>query len=153
MSILQETNRDLPILEQIEQEPDASQAIMASRLDVAVGTINWHLKRIIAKGYIKVHRLERKKLRYMITPEGIAQRAKLTIDYINHQFSLYRLVRQRMMEAIEEVQGNGHQKVRFQGEGDVAEVCRLTCLEQGIELTEDPRYPMLVVRGLKIFIE
>jgi len=153
MSILQETNPDLPILEQIELEPDASQATLASRLDVAVGTINWHLKRLIEKGYIKVHRLERKKLRYIITPEGIAQRAKLTIDYINHQFSLYRLIRQRMTEAIREVQGNGYQEVRFQGDGDVAEVCRLTCLEQGIEFTDDPHHPMLVVRGLKIFIE
>ncbi len=153
MSILQETNPDLPILEQIELEPDTSQATLASRLDVAVGTINWHLKRLVAKGYVKVHRLERKKLRYIITPEGIAQRAKLTVDYINHQFSLYRLIRQRMIEAIKEVHEKGHQKVRFQGEGDVAEVCRLTCLEQGIELTEDPEHPILVIRGLKIFVE
>jgi DNA-binding MarR family transcriptional regulator len=153
MSILQETNPDLPILEQIELEPDANQATLASRLDVAVGTINWHLKRLIAKGYVKVHRLERKKLRYIITPEGISLRAKLTIDYINHQFSLYRLVRQRMLEAIKEVRDKGHQKVRFQGGGDVAEVCRLTCLEQGIELTDDPQQPLLVVRDLKIFVE
>jgi len=153
MSILQETNPDLPILEQIELEPETSQATLALRLDVAVGTINWHLKRLIEKGYIKVHRLERKKLRYIITPEGMAQRAKLTLDYINHQFSLYRLIRQRMTEAIREVQGNGYQKVRFQGEGDVADVCRLTCLEQGIELTDDLQNPLLVVRGMKIFIE
>jgi DNA-binding MarR family transcriptional regulator len=153
MSILQETNPDLPILEQIEIEPDTNQATLASRLDVAVGTINWHLKRLVAKGYVKVHRLERKKLRYIITPEGISLRAKLTIDYINHQFSLYRLVRQRMLEAIKGVKDSGNKKVRFQGDGDVAEVCRLTCLEQGIELTEEAEYPMLVVRGLKIFIE
>jgi DNA-binding MarR family transcriptional regulator len=153
MSLIQETNPDLPILEQIEQEPDASQATLAARLDVAVGTINWHLKRLIAKGYVKVHRLERKKLRYIITPEGISQRAKLTLDYINHQFSLYRLIRQRMLEAIKEVQSRGLQQVRIIGDGDVAEVCRLTCLEQGITITDDLKVPALVVRGLKIFIE
>jgi DNA-binding MarR family transcriptional regulator len=153
MSILQETNPDLPILEQIELEPDANQATLASRLNVAVGTINWHLKRLIAKGYVKVHRMERKKLRYIITPEGISLRAKLTLDYINHQFSLYRIVRQRMLEAIKDVRAKGYQKVRLQGNGDVADVCRLTCLEQGIEVCEDPGQPLLAVRGLKIFIE
>jgi predicted transcriptional regulator len=133
MSILQETNPDLPILEQIELEPDANQATLASRLNVAVGTINWHLKRLIAKGYVKVHRMERKKLRYIIT--------------------LYRIVRQRMLEAIKDVRAKGYQKVRLQGNGDVADVCRLTCLEQGIEVCEDPGQPLLAVRGLKIFIE
>ena len=56
-------------------DPDITQASMATRLGVAVGTVNWHIKRLIAKGYVKVKRAERKKLRYIITPEGIALRA------------------------------------------------------------------------------
>ncbi|HTX79946.1 MAG TPA: winged helix-turn-helix domain-containing protein, partial [Longilinea sp.] len=65
MSNLPQFNPDLTILEQIEQNPDATQATLASHMNVAVGTINWHLKRLIEKGYVKVHRLERKKLRYI----------------------------------------------------------------------------------------
>ena len=45
---------DLTILENIEKEPDTTQASLAERLGVAVGTINWHLKRLIEKGYVKV---------------------------------------------------------------------------------------------------
>lgn len=67
--------RDLILLEQIEQNPDATQMSLAGNLGVAVGTVNWHLKRLINKGYIKVRRAERHKLRYIITPEGIALRA------------------------------------------------------------------------------
>jgi len=40
---------DLDILEQIEVDPDATQAALASHLDVAVGTINWHIKRLVDK--------------------------------------------------------------------------------------------------------
>ena len=70
-----ETERELGLLEAIEKDPDTTQASMAARLGVAVGTVNWHIKRLIDKGYVKVKRAERRKLRYIITPDGIALRA------------------------------------------------------------------------------
>ena len=49
---------------------------MADQLGVAVGTVNWHIKRLVEKGYVKVKRAQRKKLRYIITPSGIATAGK-----------------------------------------------------------------------------
>jgi len=153
MDTIPDANPDLTILEQIEQNPDANQAALASQLDVAVGTINWHLKRLIDKGFIKVKRLNRKKLRYIITPEGIAMRARMTIDFIQNQFQLFRLVRQRVIEAVEQVKAEGMDEVQVVGSGDVADVCRLTCLEQGMRIVNDSGKPRLVVQDLKILIE
>ena len=150
---LPESNRDLIILEQIEHNPDATQASLASQLGVAVGTVNWHLKRLIAKGYVKVRRVERRKLRYIITPEGLALRARLTLDYIQTSFHLYRLVRSRVIAALSEVQAAGHQQVWLDGNGDVADICRLTCFEQGINLANEPVYPALRIQDLKVFVE
>jgi DNA-binding MarR family transcriptional regulator len=153
MSIQSDTDRDLIILEHIEQDPDATQASLASKLGVAVGTINWHIKRLIEKGYLKARRVERRKLRYIITPEGISLRARLTVDYIQTSFRLYRLVRQRMIEALDEVEESGVRQIRLDGDGDIAEVCRLTCLERGVLLTNSPQAPLLHIQGMKIFIE
>jgi DNA-binding MarR family transcriptional regulator len=146
-------NRDLIILEQIEKDPDATQASLADQLGVAVGTVNWHLKRLIEKGYVKVRRAERRKLLYIITPEGLALRARLTMDFIQTSFRMYRLVRERMNEALEQVRLAGWERVRLAGQGDVAEVCRLTCLEQGMEIVDDGAAPLLRIDGLKVFIE
>jgi len=148
-----ESERDLTILEHIEKDPDATQATLASQLGVAVGTVNWHLKRLIDKGYVKVRRAERRKLRYIITPEGLALRARLTLDYIQNSFHLYRLVRGRVLDVVREARARGFSEVRLVGSGDVAEVCRLTCLEQGMEIVEDSDAPRLVVRDLKVFLE
>ena len=68
MSTFPDNDRDLTLLEQIAQNPDSTQASLAVQLGVAVGTINWHLKRLIEKGYVKVRRIERRKLRFIITP-------------------------------------------------------------------------------------
>jgi len=146
-------NRDMSILEYIEQDPDATQASLADQLGVAVGTVNWHFKRLIEKGYVKVQRAERRKLRYIITPEGLALRARLTVDYIQTSFRMYRLVRERMSDALVQVRQAGWDTVRMAGVGDVAEVARLTCLEQGMEIVEDGAAPLLRIDGLKVFLE
>jgi DNA-binding MarR family transcriptional regulator len=152
MNIPSETARELALLENIESNPDVTQASLATQLGVAVGTVNWHLKRLIDKGCVKIKRAARKKLRYIITPEGIALRALLTVDYIEQQFLLYRNTRQRVREYLQQIKAAGFEKVSIRGEGDVADICRLSCLEQGIVLTTDANAPALEVVGLKVLL-
>jgi predicted transcriptional regulator len=144
--------RELTLLENIESDPDVNQSTLATQLGVAVGTVNWHLKRLIAKGYVKVKRAERKKLRYIITPEGIALRARLAVDYVERSFSLYRKTRQRVSEYLSQVKAAGYDRVRIIGKGDVADICRLTCLEHGINVVNDKDAPAFQVEGFKVFL-
>lgn len=144
--------REISLLEQIEHDPDVTQATLAVQLGVAVGTVNWHLKRLIAKGYVKVKRAQRRKLRYIITPEGIAFRARLTIHYIDQSMRLYRRTRQHVRELLVEISQAGFEQVRIDGEGDLADICRLTCLEQGITIVETPNVPVLEVNGTKVHL-
>ncbi|KAF0109311.1 MAG: putative DNA-binding protein [Anaerolineaceae bacterium] len=147
-----ENSREMALLESIERDPKVTQASLATQMGVAVGTVNWHLKRLIAKGYVKITRAERRKLNYIITPEGIALRARLTVDYIEQQFLLYRNARRRVNEQLQEVRRAGFDRVRVLGAGDVADICRLTCLEQGIAVVTDEDAPALEVAGLKIVL-
>lgn len=157
-----ETTREMILLEQIENDPNITQASLATHLGVAVGTVNWHLKRMIAKGYVKVKRAERRKLRYIITPEGITFRARLTVDFIEQSFLLYRNIRKRVRELLGEVRRAGFDHVRIETmtdlddpklasqTNDIADVCRLTCLDEGIKILQATDGPALVVYGLKV---
>lgn len=131
------TTRDMNILDEIIQDPDTTQANLATRLGVAVGTVNWHLKRLVAKGYVKVKRAERKKLRYMITPEGVALRAKLTVAYVEQSMALYRDTREQARKVLSEAREQGNTSIKILGDGDIADICRLTCIEQGFIVVED----------------
>lgn len=147
--------RDLTLLEEIERDPDTSQITLATRLGVAVGTVNWHLKRLVAKGYVKVKRAERKKLRYIITPEGIALRARLTVAYVENQMTLYRQIREEAQRVLDLVRQEGFRAVHIVGEGDIADVCRLSCLEQGIPIVEDSKdgsVATLEIKGKQIVL-
>lgn len=145
--------RELTLLEQIESDPDVNQSTLATQLGVAVGTVNWHLKRLIAKGAVKVARAERKKLRYIITPEGLALRARLAVNFVEQSFSVYRRTRQRVKDHITKIRNAGLDRVRIVGSGDVADICKLTCIEQGITVVNDKSAPALVLDGYKIRLE
>ena len=53
-----EVYRDLALLQEIEADPDISQAKLAEELGVAIGTVNWHIKRLVEKGFVKVKRAQ-----------------------------------------------------------------------------------------------
>ena len=154
-----EPAREMILLEQIEHDPDVNQSTLATQLGVAVGTVNWHLKRMVEKGYVKVKRANRRKLRYIITPEGIAFRARLTIDYIEQSMLLYRATRKRVRELLAEVKGAGCDRLRIEVDAtngqssDIADVCRLTCLEQDIQVVNDGQVPTLLVNGGKVSLQ
>ena len=160
-----EATREMILLEQIEIDPNITQASLATHLGVAVGTVNWHIKRMIAKGYVKVKRAERRKLRYIITPEGITFRARLTVDFIEQSFLIYRNIRKHVRELLAEVKQLGYDSVRIETvtdsddpklatqTNDIADVCRLTCLEQGIHISVDADAPTLVVNGIRVTLQ
>lgn len=152
METTNDSAHELSLLEKIENDPDVTQADLATQLGVAVGTVNWHLKRLISKGYVKVMRAERRKLRYLITPEGLAKRALLTVDYIEQQFLLYRRIRGKVKDVLVALQKDGIRRIRIEGEGDVADICRLTCIEQGMEVVNDGHVPVLEARNLSVFL-
>ncbi|MCD6424247.1 MAG: winged helix-turn-helix transcriptional regulator [Anaerolineales bacterium] len=147
---LSQEDRDLILLEQIAEDPDVNQSTLAEKLDVAVGTVNWHIKRLVSKGYVKAKRAQRKKLRYIITPEGIALRAKLTVQYIENQMRLYRETRQGVKDILTEIKAEGYSQVRITGDSEIADVCQLTCLEQGFDVVDNDDLPTLEVDGYSV---
>ena len=143
----------LQLLETIEENPQVTQADLATQLDVAVGTVNWYLKRLIGRGYVKIRRMQRKRLLYLITPRGISEKSRLGMRYARSSLRLYRDTRTQSLELLQRARGAGFQQVAIEGDGDMAEICRLTCLEQGMPVAKAMResaLPTLQVDGARI---
>jgi DNA-binding MarR family transcriptional regulator len=122
----------LHILEQVEAEPEVTQAALAARLGVAVGSVNWYVKRLVAKGFVKVTQLQRRRLRYLITSQGIAEKTRLTLSYMEVSLRLYRQLRQQSRAVLEQARARGYDAVCVNAANDAGDIVRLTCLEFGI---------------------
>ena len=146
---------ELQLLEAIALHPETTQADLAAQIGVAVGTVNWYLKRWSKKGYVKVRRISRWQWSYLLTPEGIARKTRLAGEYIEASLSLYRRTRVEAKRLLGEVHKAGHHQILLIGEGEIAEICRLTCLELGIEIIADnanPPLPLLQIEDVRLVI-
>ncbi len=130
------TEHELRILQEIERNPATTQATLASQLGVAVGSVNWYVKRLVGKGYIKVTHLERRKLRYFLTPSGLALKVKLTKSYMDVSLRTYRELRAAARELLTQTRQAGYDVICFDGDGEAIEILRLTCLELGVAIEQ-----------------
>jgi DNA-binding MarR family transcriptional regulator len=144
------SERDLQILEHIESNPNATQSTLAEHLGVAVGTVNFVVRRMIEKDYIRVKRLERKRLKYMLTPQGIAIRAKLAMISIEYSMRLYRETRVEAKRLVSKVRQKGFDQIVIRGEGELADVVRLTCIEQNVNVVKNGKCPQIKISGAQI---
>jgi DNA-binding MarR family transcriptional regulator len=152
---MSESEHQLHILEVLEQNPETTQASMAAQLGVAVGSVNWYLKRLIRKGYVKATKMERRRLKYFVTPQGLALKARLTSEYMQYSLQVYRELRRVAKEALAQVRGKGYAAVKTDGRGEAMEIFYLTCLEEGmsVEATSSAPLPEVRAEGVGFIVE
>ena len=128
------------ILTQIEAGRKVSQRSVSKELGIALGLTNSLIRRLVKKGCVKVVNVKPNRVRYLITPAGIAEKARLTRSYLDNTVRLYTETRDRIRERLttlsnecSDVPGlNGGKRIVFCGAGDVAEIGYI-CL-QGTDL-------------------
>ena len=88
------------ILKSLEQDPNFTQRQLSNDLGVSLGKINYCLKSLIEKGFIKVNNFRNNKNKiqysYLLTPKGIEGKAKLTLDFIRIKTQEYDTLKQEI---------------------------------------------------------
>ena len=127
-----EAHRDLRLLEAVHEDSRVTQRGLAGKLGIALGLANIYLKRMIHKGYIKCVNVQSNRISYLITPRGIAEKARLTYEFMDYSLHLYGEVRQHLREAMQDCAESG-KRVAIYGSGEAAELAYLSLKESGME--------------------
>jgi len=109
-----------------------TQRSLATKLGIALGLTNIYLKRLARKGYIKCVSVQSNRISYLITPGGIAEKARLTYEFMNYSLHLYGEVRQHLREVLQECAA-ADRRVAIYGRGEAAELAYLSLKECGLE--------------------
>ena len=89
-----EDNQDhLNLLREINKKPESSQRELAEELGFSLGKLNYCLQALKVKGLIKIRNFKKnpKKINYIyvLTPKGISQKTKLTINFMRRKMKEY----------------------------------------------------------------
>tara|TARA_B100000749_G_scaffold269904_1_gene249158 strand:+ start:151 stop:459 length:309 start_codon:yes stop_codon:yes gene_type:complete len=83
----------LDILRKVEKKPNSTQRELAKELGFSLGKFNYCIKALQQKGFIKIKNFKRnpKKINYLyvLTPQGIAEKTKLTLNFMKRKIREY----------------------------------------------------------------
>jgi DNA-binding MarR family transcriptional regulator len=130
--------RDLEILTAIGEGRPLSQRALAERLGIALGLVNLYVRRLSRKGYVKITEFSskpaaRKRLRYLLTPKGVAAKTRLTWDHMAYSLKLYRRARETLRDALGLLPENRLKRIALYGTGEAAELAYLTLRDFGLD--------------------
>jgi len=135
--------QEYELLNEIAQDSMVTQASLSKRLGIAVGSVNWYIKRLIKRGYVKVSHLDRTRLKYDLTPEGMSVFTERAMQYAKDSLTIYKRFRQMAKEIVLELNKRKVNQVYLEGDDEIMDILRLTCLEAGMTLETSPENVVL----------
>ena len=134
-----ETEYDRKVLQAIASGQRVTQRSLASDLGVALGLTNLLVRRLVAKGYVKVAGMGTRHIRYLMTASGWEALAHATRRSLENTVHLYTETREQIRTSLStisdrcDVDASGQKRIVFYGAGDVAEIAYVSL--QSTDLT------------------
>ena len=106
---MNQTNQEihLKVLREIEGNPEITQREMAQHLGVSLGKVNYCLKALIDRGWVKANNFRNSNNKaayaYLLTPSGIEEKAKITVRFLKQRIRDYEQIRHEIEELEAEV--------------------------------------------------
>ena len=84
------------LLRHIQDKPQASQRDLAKELGISLGSVNYCLQALVAKGLVKMQNFTQSSHKlgyiYILTPEGILEKSSLTGRFLQRKLAEYEML-------------------------------------------------------------
>lgn len=124
----------LGLLNSLDEDGARSQRRIAAELGIALGLVNAYLRRCIKKGLVKVQDAPARRYAYYLTPQGFAEKSRLTVQYLSESFSFFRHAKSDCTAVFEATKAAGCTHLVLAGQSDLAEIAILCALEAGVTI-------------------
>src|ERR1700730_17430867 len=111
-----------------------SQRRIASDLGIALGLVNAYLKRCVKKGLVKVGQAPARRYAYYLTPQGFAEKSRLTVEYLSFSFSFFRQAKADCTRIFQLAREQKFQNLVLCGKSDLAEIAILSAVDCGVAI-------------------
>jgi DNA-binding MarR family transcriptional regulator len=125
----------LDLLNSVERDGGQSQRRLASELGIALGLVNAYLRRCVKKGLVKATAAPARRYIYYLTPQGFAEKSRLTVEYLSVSFSFFRRAKAECVVVFRAAAERGFHRIALAGISDLAEIAMICALDTGVKIT------------------
>lgn len=126
--------KTLKILEALEKDPAQTQRDLANQLKISLGLVNAFTKRLAQKGCFKISTIPKRRIQYMLTPKGLAEKARLTYQYVSFSLQYYAETRSKIKGVLRKLPEQQNTLIYFFGVSELAEIAYISLQETRLTL-------------------
>src|SRR3989338_7549905 len=121
--------REFELINVVGMRLSSNQRELSKHMDLSLGMTNMLIGRLIAKGYIRIEQLNKKKVEYLLTPKGFSEKMRKSVKYTLKTINSIGLIKNRLREIILELQKQGKKEFYIVGDSDLAVIVDMTIRE------------------------
>ncbi|MBF0485512.1 MAG: winged helix-turn-helix transcriptional regulator [Candidatus Omnitrophica bacterium] len=121
--------REFELVNIIGAELGANQRDLSRHMELSLGMTNMLIRRLLAKGYIRIKQLNKKKVEYILTPKGFAEKMQKSVKYTLKTINSIGLIKNCLSEVLQKFHSSGVRKFYILGESDLAGLIEMVLQE------------------------
>jgi DNA-binding MarR family transcriptional regulator len=111
--------REFELINIIGSEISSNQRDLSRKMNISLGMVNMLIRRLITKGYIRTSQLDKKKVGYILTPEGFKEKMQKSMKYTLKTINSIGLIKDRLIKLLKNLYDHGERKFWILGESDL----------------------------------
>jgi len=124
--------REFELINILGDDLAINQRDLSRHMDLSLGTVNMLIRRLVTKGYIRIRQLNKRKVEYILTPKGFAEKTRKSIKYTLKTLNSIASVKESMKPIIIRLYEKGERNFFVLGESDLAFLVESVLRENGL---------------------
>ena len=121
--------REFELVNIIGAQISSNQRELSRHINLSLGMTNMLIQRLIAKGYIRIKQLNKKKVEYILTPKGFSEKMRKSVKYTLKTINSIGLIRDSLRGIIQRLYEEGERTFTILGKSDFAHLVEMAIHE------------------------
>jgi len=111
--------REFELVNIVGGQLTANQRELSRQMNLSLGMTNMLLRRLVTKGYIRIKQLDRRKVEYLLTPKGFAEKMRKSVKYTLKTINSIGFIKKNLLSILKDLYADGARKFYVLGESDL----------------------------------
>lgn len=128
--------REFELINIVGAKLGSNQRDLSRRMNLSLGQTNMLMRRLVAKGYIRIRQLNKRKVKYILTTKGFSEKMHKSVKYTIHTINSIGLILSKVRAVIQRLYESGEKRFFLLGESDLVRLVESAFREEAFQACE-----------------